>query len=86
MFANYYSECVNVFPYSCTQNFTMADGMLSLSWNNHKATFCHILSTLREKVGLLLNNLFEHYQQGGIIYVVDNVHKIQLSDSVNRLR
>ncbi|XP_069173785.1 zinc finger and BTB domain-containing protein 7A isoform X41 [Procambarus clarkii] len=25
------------------------DGMLSLSWNNHKATFCHILSTLREK-------------------------------------
>lgn len=26
-----------------------ADGMLSLSWNNHKATFCHILSTLREK-------------------------------------
>lgn len=28
----------------------MGDGMLSLSWNNHKATFCHILSTLREKV------------------------------------
>ncbi|XP_045582619.2 zinc finger and BTB domain-containing protein 14 isoform X7 [Procambarus clarkii] len=27
----------------------MADGMLSLSWNNHRATFCHILSTLREK-------------------------------------
>ncbi|KAK4306080.1 hypothetical protein Pmani_022075 [Petrolisthes manimaculis] len=27
----------------------MADGLLSLSWNNHKATFCHILSTLREK-------------------------------------
>ncbi|XP_042892411.1 zinc finger protein 316-like isoform X4 [Penaeus japonicus] len=27
----------------------MTDGMLSLSWNNHKATFCHILSTLREK-------------------------------------
>ncbi|XP_069999035.1 zinc finger and BTB domain-containing protein 7B isoform X9 [Penaeus vannamei] len=27
----------------------MGDGMLSLSWNNHKATFCHILSTLREK-------------------------------------
>ncbi|KAK8375762.1 hypothetical protein O3P69_008480 [Scylla paramamosain] len=26
-----------------------SDGMLSLSWNNHKATFCHILSTLREK-------------------------------------
>ncbi|XP_050687078.1 broad-complex core protein isoforms 1/2/3/4/5-like isoform X6 [Eriocheir sinensis] len=24
-------------------------GLLSLSWNNHKATFCHILSTLREK-------------------------------------
>lgn len=23
--------------------------MLSLYWNNHKATFCHILSTLREK-------------------------------------
>lgn len=23
--------------------------MLSLSWNNHKATFCHVLSTLREK-------------------------------------
>lgn len=32
----------------------MGDGMLSLSWNNHKATFCHILSTLREKV---CNNL-----------------------------
>ncbi|KAK8376182.1 hypothetical protein O3P69_008704 [Scylla paramamosain] len=27
----------------------MADGMLSLSWNNHRATFCHILATLREK-------------------------------------
>ncbi|XP_066970606.1 zinc finger and BTB domain-containing protein 14-like isoform X4 [Macrobrachium rosenbergii] len=27
----------------------MSDGMLSLSWNNHKATFCHVLSTLREK-------------------------------------
>ncbi|XP_069944000.1 protein bric-a-brac 1-like isoform X5 [Cherax quadricarinatus] len=27
----------------------MGDGMLSLSWNNHKATFCHILATLREK-------------------------------------
>ncbi|XP_042233580.1 protein jim lovell-like isoform X4 [Homarus americanus] len=27
----------------------MGDGLLSLSWNNHKATFCHILSTLREK-------------------------------------
>jgi len=27
----------------------MGDGMLSLYWNNHKATFCHILSTLREK-------------------------------------
>ncbi|XP_053628326.1 broad-complex core protein isoforms 1/2/3/4/5 isoform X17 [Cherax quadricarinatus] len=27
----------------------MAEGMLSLSWNNHRATFCHILSTLREK-------------------------------------
>ncbi|KAK3869674.1 hypothetical protein Pcinc_025036 [Petrolisthes cinctipes] len=27
----------------------MADGLLSLSWNNHKATFCHILSTLRDK-------------------------------------
>ncbi|XP_042233669.1 broad-complex core protein isoforms 1/2/3/4/5-like isoform X25 [Homarus americanus] len=27
----------------------MGDGMLSLSWNNHRATFCHILSTLREK-------------------------------------
>ncbi|XP_042216114.1 zinc finger and BTB domain-containing protein 7B-like isoform X11 [Homarus americanus] len=26
-----------------------SDGMLSLSWNNHKATFCHILATLREK-------------------------------------
>ncbi|XP_066970940.1 longitudinals lacking protein, isoforms H/M/V-like isoform X31 [Macrobrachium rosenbergii] len=25
------------------------DGMLSLYWNNHKATFCHILATLREK-------------------------------------
>ncbi|XP_045582585.1 longitudinals lacking protein, isoforms H/M/V isoform X17 [Procambarus clarkii] len=27
----------------------MGDGMLSLSWNNHRATFCHILATLREK-------------------------------------
>ncbi|XP_069997003.1 protein tramtrack, alpha isoform isoform X4 [Penaeus vannamei] len=27
----------------------MGDGMLSLYWNNHKATFCHILATLREK-------------------------------------
>ncbi|XP_068230358.1 protein tramtrack, beta isoform-like isoform X1 [Palaemon carinicauda] len=27
----------------------MTDGLLSLSWNNHKTTFCHILSTLREK-------------------------------------
>ncbi|XP_050686736.1 protein tramtrack, beta isoform-like isoform X19 [Eriocheir sinensis] len=27
----------------------MADGMLSLSWNNHRATFCHILATLRDK-------------------------------------
>ncbi|KAG0701729.1 Longitudinals lacking protein, isoform G [Chionoecetes opilio] len=24
-------------------------GLLSLSWNNHKTTFCHILSSLREK-------------------------------------
>ncbi|XP_069944068.1 zinc finger and BTB domain-containing protein 7A isoform X12 [Cherax quadricarinatus] len=30
-------------------NMMASDGMLSLSWNNHKATFCHILSTLREK-------------------------------------
>ncbi|XP_042868445.1 protein tramtrack, beta isoform-like isoform X6 [Penaeus japonicus] len=28
---------------------TMGDGMLSLSWNNHSATFCHTLSTLRAK-------------------------------------
>ncbi|XP_063613697.1 protein tramtrack, beta isoform-like [Penaeus indicus] len=27
----------------------MGDGMLSLSWNNHHATFCDILSKLREK-------------------------------------
>ncbi|XP_066970409.1 protein tramtrack, beta isoform-like isoform X13 [Macrobrachium rosenbergii] len=27
----------------------MGDGMLSLSWNNHKATFCHILANLRDK-------------------------------------
>ncbi|XP_063614034.1 longitudinals lacking protein, isoforms H/M/V-like, partial [Penaeus indicus] len=27
----------------------MGDGMLSLSWNNHSATFCHTLSTLRAK-------------------------------------
>merc|ERR1711915_1034362 len=27
----------------------MGDGMLSLSWNNHKSTFCHILANLREK-------------------------------------
>ncbi|KAG7172283.1 protein tramtrack, beta isoform-like [Homarus americanus] len=27
----------------------MAEGMLSLSWNNHSATFTHTLSTLREK-------------------------------------
>ncbi|XP_071515112.1 uncharacterized protein [Panulirus ornatus] len=26
----------------------MAEGMLSLSWNNHSSTFCHMLSTLRE--------------------------------------
>ncbi|KAK8376234.1 hypothetical protein O3P69_008732 [Scylla paramamosain] len=25
-------------------------GLLSLSWNNHNATFCHSLSTFREKV------------------------------------
>lgn len=28
---------------------TMADGLLSLSWNNHSATFCHALSSLRAK-------------------------------------
>ncbi|XP_045606090.1 zinc finger and BTB domain-containing protein 7A isoform X4 [Procambarus clarkii] len=27
----------------------MADGMLSLSWNNHSTTFCHMLSQLRHK-------------------------------------
>ncbi|XP_045112923.1 protein tramtrack, beta isoform-like isoform X1 [Portunus trituberculatus] len=27
----------------------MADGMLSLSWNNHSTTFTHTLATLREK-------------------------------------
>lgn len=27
----------------------MAEGMLSLSWNNHSSTFCHMLSSLREK-------------------------------------
>ncbi|XP_069943910.1 protein tramtrack, beta isoform isoform X3 [Cherax quadricarinatus] len=27
----------------------MADGMLSLSWNNHSSTFCHMLSQLRHK-------------------------------------
>ncbi|XP_071530976.1 uncharacterized protein [Panulirus ornatus] len=27
----------------------MADGMLSLSWNNHSATFCHTLASLRAK-------------------------------------
>ncbi|XP_045113193.1 modifier of mdg4-like isoform X2 [Portunus trituberculatus] len=27
----------------------MADGLLSLSWNNHSATFCHALSSLRTK-------------------------------------
>ncbi|KAK7074628.1 hypothetical protein SK128_008416 [Halocaridina rubra] len=27
----------------------MGDGMLSLSWNNHKSTFCHILANLRDK-------------------------------------
>ncbi|XP_066970811.1 protein jim lovell-like isoform X5 [Macrobrachium rosenbergii] len=26
----------------------MADGMLSLAWNNHSSTFCHMLSNLRE--------------------------------------
>ncbi|XP_042233089.1 zinc finger protein 408-like isoform X3 [Homarus americanus] len=26
----------------------MAEGMLSLSWNNHRSTFCHMLSTLRD--------------------------------------
>ncbi|XP_042233477.1 zinc finger and BTB domain-containing protein 7A-like isoform X4 [Homarus americanus] len=26
----------------------MAEGMLSLSWNNHSSTFCHMLSALRE--------------------------------------
>ncbi|KAK4326092.1 hypothetical protein Pmani_003347 [Petrolisthes manimaculis] len=25
----------------------MADGLLSLSWNNHSSTFCHMLSTVR---------------------------------------
>ncbi|XP_064089115.1 zinc finger protein 37-like [Macrobrachium nipponense] len=28
--------------------FRMADGMLSLAWNNHSSTFCHMLSNLRE--------------------------------------
>ncbi|XP_047492565.1 protein bric-a-brac 2-like isoform X1 [Penaeus chinensis] len=27
----------------------MTDGMLSLSWNNHSTTFCHMLSALRHK-------------------------------------
>ncbi|XP_063597410.1 protein tramtrack, beta isoform-like isoform X2 [Penaeus indicus] len=27
----------------------MGEGMLSLSWNNHSSTFCHMLSSLREK-------------------------------------
>ncbi|XP_045582841.1 zinc finger and BTB domain-containing protein 14 isoform X3 [Procambarus clarkii] len=27
----------------------MTDGMLSLSWNNHSATFCHTLASLRAK-------------------------------------
>ncbi|XP_042233535.1 longitudinals lacking protein, isoforms H/M/V-like isoform X6 [Homarus americanus] len=27
----------------------MTDGMLSLSWNNHSTTFCHMLSQLRHK-------------------------------------
>ncbi|XP_069944145.1 zinc finger and BTB domain-containing protein 17 isoform X2 [Cherax quadricarinatus] len=27
----------------------MAEGMLSLSWNNHSATFCHTLASLRAK-------------------------------------
>ncbi|XP_071530854.1 uncharacterized protein [Panulirus ornatus] len=35
--------------FSSPKYIKMGDGMLSLSWNNHKATFCHILSTLREK-------------------------------------
>ncbi|XP_042894412.1 oocyte zinc finger protein XlCOF7.1-like [Penaeus japonicus] len=26
----------------------MGDGMLSLSWNNHSSTFCHMLATLRD--------------------------------------
>ncbi|XP_045626242.1 uncharacterized protein [Procambarus clarkii] len=31
------------------QHLKMADGMLLLSWNSHHATFCDILSRLREK-------------------------------------
>ncbi|KAG0711192.1 Longitudinals lacking protein, isoform G [Chionoecetes opilio] len=33
----------------CEPAVRMGDGMLSLYWNNHRATFCHILATLREK-------------------------------------
>ncbi|XP_071530980.1 uncharacterized protein [Panulirus ornatus] len=33
----------------CNQWVKMADGMLSLSWNNHSATFCHTLASLRAK-------------------------------------
>ncbi|XP_063865048.1 myoneurin-like isoform X2 [Scylla paramamosain] len=41
-------------PLTCFQppynrGVTMADGLLSLSWNNHSATFCHALSSLRAK-------------------------------------
>ncbi|KAK8752151.1 hypothetical protein OTU49_012248, partial [Cherax quadricarinatus] len=28
----------------------MASGLLSLKWNNHRSTFFHILSTIRNKV------------------------------------
>ncbi|KAB7498853.1 Longitudinals lacking protein [Armadillidium nasatum] len=36
-------------PVKVTYATGMADGLLSLCWNNHRSTFCHVISTLRQK-------------------------------------
>lgn len=54
------SECQNVYRFR-KKNMMATDGMLSLSWNNHKTTFCHILSTLREKASIHQWNYTSHF-------------------------
>lgn len=64
----------------------MGDGMLSLSWNNHKATFCHILSTLREKVSNLVLSYY-CYVYGdtseGYVVINENIRKFNTVADIN---